>query len=407
MAGSGYHPEANAVSARGLMQKKDYRLAYIDNIRLFVIILVIMVHLAVTYSGIGSWFYYDLIELSTPEFVVFGFFQSFTQSYIMGLLFLIAGYFVPVSYDKKGFDKFIKERFIRLGIPTLMFMLILTPFINAVLLGNRGFGDEGFWAAYLKYIISFEFIRQPGPLWFAFALLIFSIIYAIFRVMAFRAPICSPEIKSTDKQFPGTSRIIVLILLIAICTFLVRVVWPVGTNVINMQLCYFSQYIILFAVGIKCRRNNWLDSLCYERGLPWLIASLVPGSVFWVAIMITGGALDGDLNIYFGGINWQSAAYAFWDSFNGVAMSIGLIALFKDKFNKQNKLIRNMSGNAFSVYVFHAPVIIALSLLFVPVEMSPIIKFAVLVIISVPVNFLFANFVVRKIPFWKYSLHLQ
>ena len=375
------------------MAKNGNRLLYIDNIRLLMIILVVMMHLAVTYSNIGSWFYNDPQELNTPELVVFAFFQSFTQGYFMGLLFLIAGYFVPASYDKKGFDKFVKERLIRLGIPTLMFMLIITPFISAVLLGYRGSGGEGFWMAYLKYIISFQFIGRTGPLWFALALLVFSIIYAMFRVIAF------PEAGDIDEPFPKTRMIIVLILLIGLCTFLVRISWPVGTDIINFQLCYFSQYIALFAIGIKCRRNNWLEKLSFKRGRKWLIAALVPGTVSWAVIMLSGGALNGEFDIFFGGTGWQSAAYAFWESFIGVAMSIGLISLFKKKFNKQSKLVRVMSDNAFSVYVFHAPLIIALSLLFVPVTLAPLVKFAVLVLISIPVCFLFTNFVVRKIPY--------
>lgn len=36
---------------------REDRFWYIDNIRLFVIVCVVMHHLAVTYSGFGSWYY--------------------------------------------------------------------------------------------------------------------------------------------------------------------------------------------------------------------------------------------------------------------------------------------------------------------------------------------------------------
>ena len=32
---------------------------------------------------------------------------------------------------------------------------------------------------------------------------------------------------------------------------MVRIVQPMGTNILNMQLCYFSQYILLFGVGLN------------------------------------------------------------------------------------------------------------------------------------------------------------
>ena len=44
----------------------------------------------------------------------------------MGLFFLISGYFVPRAYDRKGATAFLKDRFRRLGIPLLLFGLLVT-----------------------------------------------------------------------------------------------------------------------------------------------------------------------------------------------------------------------------------------------------------------------------------------
>jgi len=38
---------------------KSSRLFFIDNLRVFLIILVIMFHLAITYGAAGSWYYQD------------------------------------------------------------------------------------------------------------------------------------------------------------------------------------------------------------------------------------------------------------------------------------------------------------------------------------------------------------
>jgi len=67
------------------------RLLYIDNLRLLVIVLVITIHLAVTYSGFGSWYYVENTHLDTLSTIWFAFYQSFTQGYFLGLLFLLAG----------------------------------------------------------------------------------------------------------------------------------------------------------------------------------------------------------------------------------------------------------------------------------------------------------------------------
>lgn len=136
-----------------LMGKKKERLLYIDNLRLLMIIFVVIMHLAVTYSGFGSWYFKEGKPIGLISVIVFGFYQSFTQGYFMGFLFLISGFFIPRAYDRKGFGKFIKDRFVRLGIPTLIYMLIINPFILYVQLGLNWIRPKpAFVSYYLNYI---------------------------------------------------------------------------------------------------------------------------------------------------------------------------------------------------------------------------------------------------------------
>jgi len=43
-------------------------------------------------------------------------------------------YFVPDSFDRKGPAKYLRDRAICLGIPTLIYMLFINPAINYYLL---------------------------------------------------------------------------------------------------------------------------------------------------------------------------------------------------------------------------------------------------------------------------------
>jgi len=45
----------------------------------------------------------------------------------MGLLFLIAAFFTPGSYNRKGPGLFLRDRFPRLGIPLLICEFIIHP----------------------------------------------------------------------------------------------------------------------------------------------------------------------------------------------------------------------------------------------------------------------------------------
>ncbi|MBC8061004.1 MAG: acyltransferase family protein [Clostridiaceae bacterium] len=375
------------------MGTKKERFLYIDNLRLLMIIFVVIMHLAVTYSGFGSWYFKEGRPIGALSMILFGFYQSFTQGYFMGLLFLLSGFFIPGAYDKKGFGKFIKNRGIRLGIPTLIYMLVINPFILYVQLDLNWIRPKpGFISFYVDYTSKFKFLDGSGPLWFAFALLIFSVAYGLVRYVTNSVP----NISTKELNF-SFKNMILLILLIAICAFLIRLVQPIGTSTWNMQLCYFSQYVILFIVGIFAYRKNLFSRIDYKFGNRCLFCGLLLGFITWLPIM----ALGGTNQAFNGGLSLVAAAYAIWESFVAVAMSVGLITLFREKYNHQSKLVKVLSDNSFAVYVFHAPIIIAASQLIKTVTLPPIIKFLILCITCLPICFIFTHIVIKRIPLLK------
>ena len=109
----------------------------------------------------------------------------------------------------------------------------------------------------------------------------------------------------------------------------------------------------------------------------------------------------GNVSALYGGFTWQSAAYSLWESAVAIALDIGLIVVFREKLNRQSKFIKTLSDNSFAVYVFHTPIIIGAALLISPLALSPVAKFAVMILLCLPLVFLVAHFVVRKIPLLK------
>lgn len=82
-------------------------------------------------------------------------------------------------------------------------------------------------------------------------------------------------------------------------------------------------------------------------------------------------------------------------------MSIGLITLFREKFNYQSRLVKVLSDNSFAIYIFHSPIIIAAAQWLKPVILLPIVKFAILSLICIPFCFLFTHYFIRRIPILK------
>ena len=360
------------------------RLLYIDNLRLLVITLVVTIHLAVTISGLGSWYYTYGTHLDALSEIWFALYETFTQGYFMGLLFMIAGYFVASSYDRKGFGNFTRDRFKRLIIPTLIFMIFISSFIEYVELGYKfsGFSLSGF-------------LSSTGPMWFAAALFGFSLIYALYRVGAHK-----PAPEAEKKQLAPTVGLAVsLILVIAVSAFLIRIVQPIGTDILNFQLCYFASYIVLFIVGLLAYRSNLFTRISYGNSKRWLIAACLSFIPWFVLVAVASAT--GTTSALMGGLTWQSAAFSLWESFIAVVVSFGLIGVFREKFNSQSNLVKTLSDNSFTVYVFHPVIIIPVTILLAPLALYPIAKWLLLCIICIPLCFVMGHFIFRKIPLLK------
>jgi fucose 4-O-acetylase-like acetyltransferase len=369
------------------------RLEFIDNLRWVMIVLVVSMHAAVTYSHVGGWYFMEDPKPGTGVLAVLATYQVFLQAFFMGLLFLIAGYFVPAAFDRKGLSAFARDRAIRLGVPSLFFMLVVQPLTIYWLL--RRFAElhgPSLSQAYLPYVISGRFLGGSGPMWFAVALLIFSVFYAIVRMLGRGMP-------RNDAQaaLPRNPHVLGFALIMGLCTFLVRAIQPIGTSILNMQLCFFSQYILLFWVGIRARRKNWLLRLPYSFGLRWLALSLSIGVVAWIALLASLLVSHSEDKLA-GGFTWQSAAFSFWESFFCAGVCLGLIVIFRDKFNRQTRALQWLSDNSFAVYLFHTPLLIAITLALRGVEAPKLVKFGVATVLGVVVTYAASGLVFRRIP---------
>jgi peptidoglycan/LPS O-acetylase OafA/YrhL len=84
-----------------------------------------------------------------------------------------------------------------------------------------------------------------------------------------------------------------------------------------------------------------------------------------------------------------------------VSMSYGLITLYREKLNRSNKFANALSADSFSVYMFHAPLIIGVSILLSKLNIVPIAKFIIAAAVSLPLIFALSHFILRRIPLLK------
>ena len=375
------------------------RLFFIDHLRVALAILVVLHHVAVVYGAILPLFYYmeppfnsagvidPLAALASLVFALFN------QAWFMGAFFLLAGYFAPGSFDRKGPGSFLKGKLLRLGIPLVIFYFVLNPisWLGLWLMpaSLTGITTPPTWQAYPRFI-------GLGPLWFVAMLLIFGFGYAAWRMLT-----RNRTSSSMSKSLPSYLGIGIFVLALAGVSYLVRMIIPLGKSVFDFPtLAYLPQYLSFFVIGTVASRRNWFRTLPRSMGIVGIVTAVVAGILLF-PLAVSGHLFSLELTALgnaMGNGHWQSAVYVLWDTIFAVGMCLGLVTLFRRFFNGQGRFGRFLSQHGYAVYVIHIPIVVVVAFALRGIELAPLLKFGMAAVIAVPTCFA-AAFIIRKIPF--------
>jgi peptidoglycan/LPS O-acetylase OafA/YrhL len=381
------------------------RLYYLDYLRVSLVLLVVIHHVAMFY-GAGAPVYYT----EPPPITQFRAFQGllvfilFNQSFFMGALFLLAGYFVPGSYDRKGPASFVRDKLLRLGVPLLVFALVLHPVSGLATwlmpVELTGLASAPRWADYPGLI-------GLGPSWFIAMLLVFNGGYAVWRLLSRRRAIVAGGATGEADQsqrFTATASIAALLVLATVLagvTYLWRMVVPLGKEVAGFPtLAYLPQYLGFFVLGTVASRRNWLQRLPGTAGIAGASMAAI-AALFLFAPAFSGKsfslAVTPRIANAFGGGHWQSALYAAWDSAFSVGIVAALLTLYRAVANKPNTFGAFLSKQSYTVYLLHVPLVAYIAYLIRGIDLTTVPKFLVATAIIAPICFLGA-WLIRKAP---------
>jgi hypothetical protein len=233
----------------------NVRFAYLDNLRSFIIFLVVIHHAVVVNSGLVPWSYNERSPdfLTVIEDVFFGLILAYNQAWFMAVLFFLAAFFAVGSFERHGAMAFIRGRLFRLGIPLFVYMFIIYPFIEYYLAKyNTIRSFSVFFDNYVNHITSFLWLTSTRTIWFVEVLLLFTIVYAVLRSLHPR------KVNPNQYRFKNM-HCILLITILGISTFLIRLIFPMDKDFLNLHLASWSYYIIFFTIGVKIGENKCFD----------------------------------------------------------------------------------------------------------------------------------------------------
>ena len=347
------------------------RIYFIDNLKILLAVLVVLHHAAQPYGPGGGW-WIPSEATGIIDFVVLGIFMAFNASFFMGLFFMLSAYFVPSSLERKGPDKFLKDRLIKLGIPILIFMFIVFPVMD--------------------YLLNYQIILL-GHLWFLAMLLIFSTVYVAYWLVKRHSP-------QTKRPFPSNATILTFIVVMALVSFVVRIWWPENQWALLglFEPFHVIQYIMLFAAGIIAYRQGWIEAIPKATGKLWSRVAILT----LISLLFVGGITNS--MEFSGGLTTASLLGSFWEAFMCVSVCIALLSLFKNRFDSQGLITKTYADDTFTVYLIQLPLVIFLQYMIIGLALDPLIKFVIVGVIGVPLAFALSHYVIRRLPYAKYVL---
>ena len=197
-----------------LPEKPKQKIVFIDHLKVVLTVLVILHHTFITYGAPGGWYYSQKTTLM-GAIIPMTVFVAVNQAFFMGFFFFLSALFIPSSYDKKGPAKFVIDRLVRLGIPLFFYSFVLSPFLSFMPYNYTGTHPK---ITYLQYLGGFDSWIDFGVMWFVAALLIFTLLYVLYRLIS--------NAKLNERRLPSVSNIILFAFGIGVISYFVRIVFP-------------------------------------------------------------------------------------------------------------------------------------------------------------------------------------
>lgn len=356
----------------------------LDALRAVMTLLVLFHHTAITYGASGGWFYHEVMPTGSLSSNLLTMFVATNQAYFMGLFFLLAGYFTPTAFHAKGSAAYLRDRLLRLGVPLLVFGLVIGP-LTVALAGLAS--SHAFWPTLLTLWHRGRFIE--GPLWFAEALLLFGV--AAVPWLLWRGTAAPPP-EAANAPFPSNTALTIAALLTGAAAFTIRLWWPVGSSWHGLQFGYFASYVLLFAAGCAAAAPRWLERIPRRTARIWLGVTLVSLPVLPLSTVVwppgPAGSSDGGWTI-------PAAIYAFWEPLVAWGLILLLLVVFQRRYQHLEPRWQQLAARTYTIYIIHPPVLVGLALAWRSMTAPPLFKFAVTGIATCVACFLLAGQILR------------
>ena len=341
------------------------RIYFLDNLRTFMIILVVLYHAGGVYESSGIWASFWLVDDPSTNHLA-GILNIIIDIMVMPTIFFISGFFTPLSLKKKSGLAFLKSRFTRLMIPWIIASLTLIPLYKIIFLYSRNLPQES-WTTYFHWSNG---IWSQNWLWFLPVLFLFDILYLVLS-----------KVKINVSNITLKKAVFAIFLIGFIYSFCMSIFEFRGwtkTFFIDFQNERLLIYFMIFLLGSLCHKLKIFEPAVGSKKFYIIINCIV-----WIPMNLYILVL---LNFFI-----RPGSFIFSAVIDTILLWLGfhlsllcllylLVATFRYYLNRQGKILKALNENSFNVYIIHVIVIGFIALLMLNTGIPSLWKYFILTV---------------------------
>jgi glucans biosynthesis protein C len=358
------------------------RVYFLDNLKTFIILLVVFFHSAYAYALYLSqdWYVVDAQHnLFFDVFIVTAF------AFMMPVMFFVAGYMGIGSLARKGQAAFWRDRLLRIIAPWALGVIVVAPAISYMSSVSRGI-----YPPYLSYWAHYFFgpeYQSHGQVHFYF-LCVLTLYYAALSVAyLIYKPLGSRSTKKPSGRFLALFGVATGIFFFVGTLFFDEGRW-VKIAIFDLPATKFIPFMCYFFLGVLAYRSQWFTPSGYTPRLrPWALMCF--GSFIFFFVLLNPQLHTSTVG---------TVCYSLLQFFFCLTAVFSLLALFNKRFNFTTKPLSSLAANSYGTYFIHYLVIVLVIFILRDLRFNVFLKWLLAGTLSAAVSYLISRYLLSRTP---------
>ena len=365
------------------MGAKQERLYFLDNLKWFIIWLMVVFHAAMCYMAYApDWWY--VVDTSQPVFSA-TVFICWADIFIMPVMFFASGYFGLMSLSRYPLGRFWGKKGVRIIFPWIVGSMLIAPPVTYIILASRH-SPMGFYEFYTT--LFWGPLYEQAQYWYLGAL---TALYLMLSV----AVVLFPSLRTERVGRVPSKGFFLLLLFIAVGSIglissrMHPDTWSFYAYLLVLQPVRIPLYIAVFFTGALAWRWKWFTEGGYTPSAgSWGLAFAWTGIAYlWQKFCLPSYGLEPEVLV------WANALFMGLFALSALFFLLGGFHRF---LNRTNRVLSALSETSYGVYYLHMPVLFCTAWAFVGVALNVYVKYLCVCALSLAVCFLGSRYVLSR-----------